>query len=93
MKLENSIIYLKDLLKNDIRIDDIDNLSLTTKKHIETVLQVLENSILREKIEDKILELQEAIIIENASMYGRGNEKYIKELELKISILRELMEE
>ena len=60
---------------------------------IEQNVKDYKNSIPKKKIEDKILELQEAIALENNSMYGRGDEEYIKEIELKIIAYKELLED
>ncbi len=60
---------------------------------IKDVLNYIENSIPKKKIEDKIFELHEAIVLENNSMYGHGDEEYINKLEFKINALQELLED
>lgn len=112
MELKNSLVYVKDLLENDIRIDDIDNLSSTTKKHIKIVVQALKklqeqckelirekqeltsallNSIPKDKIKDKIEELD---VPENAeALEDIMNKQDYTITELIQLVLRDLLEE
>ena len=60
---------------------------------IESIKKALQNSIPKKKIEDKVLELKEDIVLENDSMYGKGNREYIKQLEFAIEKIEELLED
>lgn len=89
MKLEEAIKICKKLLevKHEIYF------TLTDKVAIETVLKVLENSIPKKKIEDKMKELvKEANYRTNDNPTGRIH--FLKEpCDYKIQILYELLED
>lgn len=87
MKLEEAIKYL-DMMENKINFD-LEGYTYGNEA-IDTVLEVLKNSIPINKIEDKINELKQNQKLEKEGIFNRENVECIEE-NGKIKILQELL--
>ena len=95
MKLENSIIYLNDLLTEDIRIDDITKERDSIYKDYKDLGKEFYNSIPKKKIEDKIKEIENCKMDIVQSSIHNVNEK-MKMLDrniIKREVLQDLLED
>lgn len=85
MELKEAIELLKEMENNClIKRDYIDGKAEKKAKAIDTVLQALENSISKDKIKEKIIEL------EKSELMGRY---YYEQIQIATDILKELLDD